>query len=397
MKGFRFDRSMTFLLVILGILIGAVFVLIFSLKTDAMKESLANDKLLKVLIVLEDQGLPISTNVVAYYSGSKRAAMFDIPGETGAIIRSLGRVDRIDALYQERGMEDFRREIELLTGISVPFAFSMTLENFSRIADLLGGFEVFIPASVDLDDGDTRVLLPSGAVTLDGDKLKTYITYSDPLDQEGEPAARRQRAVLSFFRALSDRSSLVFSKPVFPAVRSCVSTALSESSLSSLLEELSRIDAERLVPQRVTGSLRTVDGKEMLFPFYDGQLLKDIVRQTLGGLASESNAAQERIYAIEILNGTRSQGLARNTSELYQSFGYDVIRVANAEEMDHDKTVIIDRIGNETVASTIAQVIQCEDIRTANVDTLNPGDYGTEAVVDFTIILGRDFNGRYVR
>jgi len=189
----------------------------------------------------------------------------------------------------------------------------------------------------------------------------------------------------------------VFSKSVFPVVRSCVDANVPDSSLSPLLKELSQIDAERLVPQRVTGSLRNVDGKDMLFPFYDGQLLKDIVKQTLGGLASDGSAAQERVYSLEILNGTRSQGLAKNTSELYQSFGYDVIRVGNAEESELDKTVIIDRIGNATVASSIAQVIQCDNMQTASVDASNPEDYGTEAIVDFTIILGRDFNGRYVR
>lgn len=397
MKGFRVDRSIVFLLAILTILIGAVAILVFSMKVDPLKDSLANDKLLKVLIVLEDGGIPVSSNIVAYYPGSKRAAMFDIPGETGLIIRSLGRVDRIDSLYAERGIEDFRREIETLTGISVPFRISMTVDGFSRMTDLLGGLEVFIPTPVDLTEGDARVLLPSGGVTLDGDKLRTYISYSDPLDQEGERAARKQRAILAFFRALSDQSSLVFSKSVFPVVRSCVDANVPDSSLSPLLKELSQIDAERLVPQRVTGSLRNVDGKDMLFPFYDGQLLKDIVKQTLGGLASDGSAAQERVYSLEILNGTRSQGLAKNTSELYQSFGYDVIRVGNAEESELDKTVIIDRIGNTTVASSIAQVIQCDNMQTASVDASNPEDYGTEAIVDFTIILGRDFNGRYVR
>ena len=191
MKGFRVDRSIVFLLAILTILIGAVAILVFSMKVDPLKDSLANDKLLKVLIVLEDGGIPVSSNIVAYYPGSKRAAMFDIPGETGLIIRSLGRVDRIDSLYAERGIEDFRREIETLTGISVPFRISMTVDGFSRMTDLLGGLEVFIPTPVDLTEGDARVLLPSGGVTLDGDKLRTYISYSDPLDQEGERAARK--------------------------------------------------------------------------------------------------------------------------------------------------------------------------------------------------------------
>jgi len=392
----KIDRSVFFLFVILAVLIGAAVILVFAMRNNPVRDALSGDQLLKVLVVLEDEGVPLSTNLIAYYPGTKRAAMFDIPGETGLIIKSLGRVDRIDAVYVENGMNAYRQEIEKLTGIEIPFSISFNLDQFSRLTDLLSGLSVFIPTEIDLMDGDTRVLLPSGAVTLDGDKIRTYVTYLDELDQEGENAARKQRSILAFFRALNDNAEVAFSKDVFPVLYRNMETNLRQETLKQLLQDLYSIDAERLIPQRITGSLRDVDGKQLLFPFYDGQLLKDIIRQTLGGLASEDAAAQERIYAIEILNGTDKQGLAQRTSELYQSFGYDVIRVGNAETSDYTDTLVIDRIGNEHVAKIIAQIIQCEAIRSTLPEENSTDLYGTEAIVDYTIILGKDFNGRYV-
>lgn len=400
MKSIRLDRSILFLLIIFTVLLVTGAVLIFSMKTDPLQESLSQDSLLKVLVVIEHEKMPVSSHILAYYPGSNRAAMFDIPGETGLILKSLGRVDRIDAVFAEKGIRNYKTEIEGITGISVPFYLTATLDNFARLTDLVGGLEVFIPTPVDTVSGSERVLLPSGAVTLDGDKVISYMTYTDSLDQEGESAARKQRAVLAFFKKLNDNSSKVFSDRIFPVLSSCLESNVPEKSKKDLLAELSRIDAECLVPQRVTGSLREVDGKELLFPFYDGQLLKDIVRQTLGGLASEVAGAQERIYALEILNGTRKQGLARKTSELYQSFGYDVIAVRNADTAEYEETVLIDRIGNDAVSKSIAQVIQCENIQTASLESFegeDPASFGTEASVDFTIILGKDFDGRYVR
>ena len=396
MRSMKIDRSVFFLFVILAVLIGAAVILVFAMRNNPVRDALSGDQLLKVLVVLEDEGVPLSTNLIAYYPGTKRAAMFDIPGETGLIIKSLGRVDRIDAVYVENGMNAYRQEIEKLTGIEIPFSISFNLDQFSRLTDLLSGLSVFIPTEIDLMDGDTRVLLPSGAVTLDGDKIRTYVTYLDELDQEGENAARKQRSILAFFRALNDNAEVVFSKDVFPVLYRNMETNLRQETLKQLLQDLYSIDAERLIPQRITGSLRDVDGKQLLFPFYDGQLLKDIIRQTLGGLASEDAAAQERIYAIEILNGTDKQGLAQRTSELYQSFGYDVIRVGNAETSDYTDTLVIDRIGNEHVAKIIAQIIQCEAIRSTLPEESSTDLYGTEAIVDYTIILGKDFNGRYV-
>ena len=396
MRSMKIDRSVFFLFVILAVLIGAAVILVFAMRNNPVRDALSGDQLLKVLVVLEDEGVPLSTNLIAYYPGTKRAAMFDIPGETGLIIKSLGRVDRIDAVYVENGMNAYRQEIEKLTGIEIPFSISFNLDQFSRLTDLLSGLSVFIPTEIDLMDGDTRVLLPSGAVTLDGDKIRTYVTYLDELDQEGENAARKQRSILAFFRALNDNAEVAFSKDVFPVLYRNMETNLRQETLKQLLQDLYSIDAERLIPQRITGSLRDVDGKQLLFPFYDGQLLKDIIRQTLGGLASEDAAAQERIYAIEILNGTDKQGLAQRTSELYQSFGYDVIRVGNAETSDYTDTLVIDWIGNEHVAKIIAQIIQCEAIRSTLPEESSTDLYGTEAIVDYTIILGKDFNGRYV-
>jgi hypothetical protein len=403
MKSFRLDRSVSFLVAILVILVGTGVALMFAMRTDPLKESLTGDKLLKALIVLEDGGIPLSTNILVYYPESKRAAMFDIPGETGLIIKSLGRVDRIDAVYRERGIGDFKTEIEGLTGVTVPFTIHINLDDFVRLTDLLGGLDVFIPTPVDLSTDNGKILLPSGAVTLDGDKIRTFVTYADPLDQDGESSSRKQKAILALFRSFNDHSGTVFADNFWPLVESCIDSNLHGDLMKSLLVEFSKVDAERLVPQRVTGSLREVDGKLLLFPFYDGQLLRDIIGQTLGGLASDDSALQERIYALEILNGTASQGLARNTSELYQGFGYDVIRTGNAEGKDgekaveYDKTVIIDRIGNKQVAEIIAKVIQCDAIETASLEQEDAETYGTEATVDFTIILGKDFDGRYVR
>lgn len=394
----RVDKNIFFLVIILLVLVVTSAVFFFAMRSDPVKEALSGDSLLKVLVVLDDGGKPLSTHIIAFYPASKRAAMFDIPGETGFILSSLGRVDRIDAVYSEKGIDAYRQEVEKITGIDVPFHLSVELDGFTRLADLLGGFNVFIPTPVDYttEEGD-RILLPSGAVTLDGDKVRTYVTYADTVSTDDGGAERRQRAVLAFFGALDEASPGVFAGKRFSVVRSAVKSNVPDSSLPELLRQLSSIDSERLVPQGVTGSYREVDGKSLLFPFYDGQLLKDIVRQTIAGLTSKDTTVQERVYALEILNGTKTQGLASNTSSLYQNFGYDVVRVGNAETVDYEETVIVDRIGNPSVAQAVAKVIQCENIQQTDVQPAAADDYATEAVMDFTIILGRDFDGRYVR
>ena len=401
----KVNKSALFLCVILAMLATFVVVLVVELRTDPIAESISNGSLISALFIVEKDGAPFSSNIIAFYPANKRGAMFDIPSETGLIIRSLSRTATVESLYRERGQDAFRREVESLAGTAIPFCAVISLDDFAMLADLLSGLNLFIPAPVDVymsQDNpnaapqlEERVLLPSGSVTLDGDKLRTYMTYTSIADNEDAATLRRQHAVMAFFRALSDNASLAFSNPVFSIISSCFTSNVSGASFKTLLSALSQIDVERLSPRQMRGSVRLVDGEEMLFPFYDGDLFKQTISQTFSSFLSENSDEFERIYALEVLNGTATSGLARRTAELYQGFGYDVVRVANAPSSNYEETLIIDRIGSSTVASAVAQAIHCTNIETAPVDdesAASTADY----TVDFTIILGSDFNGRYV-
>jgi hypothetical protein len=100
------------------------------------------------------------------------------------------------------------------------------------------------------------------------------------------------------------------------------------------------------------------------------------------------------------MNGTTVRGLAGRTAELLRGFGYDVIATGNADHSDYDRTIVIDRSGLEDLVTAFAGVIRCTNIRyeTPIYDEaemeINIQNYNYEA--DLTLILGKDFNGRYV-
>lgn len=395
------NKNILFLVAIVIVLVITTIVLVASLQTDPIDEVLENDQMLKTLIVLETGGQKtenkvLFTCVLMYYPVSRRVAMFDIPGNTGAIYSSLGRVDCIDAVYLEKGIDSYRAEIEKMLDTTIPFSIVMDMDQFSSLTDLLGGLRVFISNPVDEKVGDKHYLLPSGAITLDGDKIRTYLEYTVPDEVDSDVQERKQMAMLSFLTALNKKASIVFTKKGFAPYVKCFKTSLDYDGLFRLLSEISMIDAERLVPQTITGASRVVDGKTLLFPYYDGQLIKDVCKQTMSALVSSTQTVYSRTYVLEILNGTMVQGLARNTSALLQSVGYDVLTTNNADRQDYDKTVIIDHIGNSEIANSLGEFIQCENIVT---DEVNRDDTELEAdsLVDFTIILGKDFDGRYVR
>ena len=390
------SNSAFFLLLIFAVLAVSAFVLFFSLRTDPIEEVLKNDQLLKVLFVLSDEDEVIFTDVILYYPVTQKTAMFDIPGRTGAIYSSVGRVDRIDSVYLEKGILSYKQEIEKLLDITIPFTLEIDLENFSHLTDLLGGLRLFIPSPVDIKTEDDYYLLPSGAVTLDGDKIKTYIKYREPEETENDIQERMQNIVLGFLNAINQQRELVLGDRTFDYFNKLMKINMDKDGLKRLLSEISNIDSERLAPQTITGSVREVDGKKLLFPYYDGQLIKDACKQSMSALVASTSMVYDRTYVLEIQNGTTVQGLAKNTSALLQSIGYDVLTTTNADSNDYEKTIIIDHINNPQVASSLGDFIMCDNIIVEEVQS-EDASLDANLLVDFTIILGKDFDGRYVR
>ncbi len=395
----RFDRRQQggiFLILILVILLVVAAFLALSLRVDEVDQNLKNDQVIKTLFVMENNNQLLFTDLFIYYPLSKRGALINILGNTGAIFDSLGRVDRIDAIYAEKGIDVYKSEVEKLVGQTIPFYVKLNLDDFSVLTDMLGGIKVFVPSPVDVKNEDTRWLLPSGAVTLDGDKIKTYLTYSRSDEGSGEINDRRQNVMVAFLGALNERSSQILNKSAFSKYAKYIDANIASDDLYNLVKEISQVDADRLAPQEITGTNRVVDGKVLLFPFYDGQLIKDVVKQVTTSLITMDNENVSRIYVLEIQNGTSVQGLARNTAALLQSAGYDVLSFHNAEKNDYEKTVIINHIGNAEIAKTLADFIHCKNIEEETVQPESAGQ-DSAANVDFTIILGKDFDGRYVK
>lgn len=396
------NKSVLFLVLIFIIVVAVAAFIALSLRVDTVDESLKNDSVIKTLVVLEDKKQVLFSDVFIYYPVSKRGALINILGNTGAIFQSLGRVDRIDAIYTEKGIEVFKSEIEKLIAQTIPFYLEMDMNNFGELTDMLGGLKVFVPSPVDVkNEQGERYLLPSGAVTLDGSKITTYLTYTKSDETESELIDRRQNVMVAFLAALRKNSEYLANQKSFSMYSKKMNSNLKEKDLMKLLTEIANVDSERLIPQAITGARRMVDGKELLFPFYDGQLIKDVVKQAANALVDLEDMSVNRIYVLEIQNGTTVQGLARNTAALLKSAGYDVLSTVNAEKSDIEKTQIINHIGNEEIAKSLGNFIHCtnivdEEIKPESAENYeNPYETGTN--VDFTIILGKDFDGRYVK
>ncbi len=386
MKPIILDKTHLLLAAIVAICAIALVTMFLAFRADEVNRAVRADRMMTILFVIEREGKPAVSELLMFHPATGRSALLDIPSETGLILESLKRVDAIDTVYDSRKPDRYIDELGKLIDTPIDHYLLFDQRVFIKAVDLLEGLEVFIPNPVS-KPGPPPVLLPGGAVVLDGDKAAQYASYSDAGESDQEIVARRQKVFQSLVRRMTQKNEYLRRRDVFNAFVSGIKTNLSREAMLRFLSEAGKIDADRIVLQKITGSYRTIDGKRLLFPHYDGELVRDIVKQTINALSvAETSTSSGKTFTVEILNGTDSKGLAKSAADIFQSFGYDIAAMGNADKQDYGRTIVIDRYGDPSVAKTVGSVIRCENIGTPAIDST--------VVADFTIILGKDFNGR---
>jgi anionic cell wall polymer biosynthesis LytR-Cps2A-Psr (LCP) family protein len=396
----QIDASAFLLVAILILLAGGVVFVSFSLRTDPIEEALSGDRVINILFVLEKDGKPLSSYVLMYYPATRRAAIFDIPRDLGLIIRRINRVDRIDTLYNRQQMGNFETEIESLLGVEINFYVILKDGDMGKAVDVIEGVEIFIPSPVEIYS-PVPILFPSGMVRLDGDKALTFVTYELPEEDREMASFRRQRFFLGFIKRLGEQQELISNPQVDAVFQTLMTTNMNQRTRLRLFNEFAFIDTDRTNIQSVQGTIREISGQTLLLPSWDGNLIKQIVSQTLGSITRQTDGSlTDRVFTVEVLNGTTENGLAGRTAELLRGFGYDVISIGNADRSDYETTEIIDRSGFTDMVHSFGEILHCENIRSEAPVLENPeaelGFQNLEYRSDFTLIIGRDFDGRYV-
>ena len=208
------QKGVIFIALIIFTAIALSIVFAFSLKTNTVEDALKEKGIMRTLFVVEDDDSSmLFSSLLIYNPSSQKAALVNLPGHTGAIYQSLGRVDKLEKVYSEAGIVAYRTEIEKLLGMTIPYYAILTLENFIKISDYLGGMRVFISEPVDcLSEEGVRWLLPSGAINLDGDKINTYLHYRLEDETEADVQERYQNAMAAFITGLHDKKFVIFVK-----------------------------------------------------------------------------------------------------------------------------------------------------------------------------------------
>jgi polyisoprenyl-teichoic acid--peptidoglycan teichoic acid transferase len=368
----------------------AIFIFL-ELETDEITELSEKGETIKLLIVLSKENSPLSTQLFLFNNDTGSSFLLDIPGNIGSIIEKYNRIDKISKLYEDGGIKEYQTIIEGILGTNIQYFLNIDYSNVEPLTDLLGGIEIFIPEPVEFIDGEEENLLPSGNVLVDGKKVLTFLSYKGSADTIETISDRRQNFVKTILNRMSEQWQYLVKPQVFSMLWNFIETSMDKQSFISFIKLLgsNSIQPDR---QRVMGNERLVDNQLLLFPHFEGKLLRQQMEQRLEAIQSDTIENGDGVtITLEILNGTTVNGLARRTKDIYESFqGFNVVAFGNAGRNDVAETLILDRTGITERAERVAEIIGCNNI-TTDIDEMSESD------AQVTVVLGKDFNGQYVK
>jgi hypothetical protein len=100
-----------------------------------------------------------------------------------------------------------------------------------------------------------------------------------------------------------------------------------------------------------------------------------------GRSAAPVQAPSQRIR-VEVLNATRTPGLARTGKDLLRDRGYDVVNTGNAQGFSADSSLVLDRVGNVEQARQVAAALGIGRVESRRDPNL---------VLEVTVVLGSDW------
>jgi anionic cell wall polymer biosynthesis LytR-Cps2A-Psr (LCP) family protein len=389
MRKKKLDKSI-FLLALILILVSAMVVIgYFYLRPDVLTVTMKKGQPVKILFIFSDKEAVKFMELFLYHPVQKKGGVFHIPENLGTKIEDIDRMDKISILYKPGKITQLKKKVEQIVDSDIPFYIDLKIGKISRLIDLLEGIELYIPNPVDTEYKGKRILLPSGIVFLDGDKVEDYILYEEVNEEDRDRVWRKQKFIQSLLKRIGDSeiNEFLHQDSSFNHFYNEIETNISKRDLLSFIKEMAEFDSEHMYPARVEGKLYLVEDKELLFPHLKGEYLKLNVKQLLETISSNEIFDEEELtVTLEILNGTEVNGLAGRTAHLYQGYGYEVVTVGNADNHNYASTIVLDRKGRLDIAEKVAEIIQCERVRTEIKNTELES-------TDITIILGRDFDG----
>ncbi|QFI14872.1 LCP family protein [Borrelia sp. CA_690] len=389
-------KDLIFLFLIALIIVSVVIFFIRSSKKELVYFELNTKNNISFLFLIEDLNKNlVSMQEIFINIKTGNIGFLDIPIHTG--YEDLkGNISWFKDLYKKNSFNRFLSKIYTQLSHESDYYIRFQKENFVKLIDYLGGVRLLVKSPVKVYSLENSILIPSGTSNFDGDKAYDYLRYFNDVNQFEE----RIEFFKEFFKKLLFQiSDFGIENDIFFKIYSMLDTNLSEVIFKYIVKNY-KINNDKIISINIKGQEEIFKDSNnnlirVVFPYYGGAILKESVDKLNKELINEG---VEEIVKIIVLNGTKIVGLAKKTANIFNSLKFKVLKFGNADKNSYKNTLIINNSDNLEMAVRVGEAIKTSNIKPiSEVKTKMLELDNLDINPDVIVILGDDFDGRYVK
>lgn len=356
-----------------------------------------NETVVNTLLLGVDEARSDTIIVARYNKQTHKVVMISIPRDTRVDLPGYGFEKINAAVGKKEGTALAMKTVGNFLGIPIHNYVKVDFKGVEKIVDIMGGIKINVPIPMDYEDPaqDLYIHIPKGVQVLNGENALKFLRFRHGYaDQDLGRIKAQQEFAKVFMNKLTSPSMIIKAPSLISAMIENTKTNLQQDEIAQYVLNIGNIDVTSIKMYTVPGEGGYI-GKVAYF-IHDQQKLDEIMaemNQELGAVDQQSSqdvstAAQNQEpqidksqIKIEILNSTKTKGLAAALKKELEEKGYTVGKVGDTKDLTYNYSRVIDRKGDKSKLELLSK-----DSEINMVDSDIDSNYN----YDITIIIGND-------
>ncbi len=307
-----------------------------------------------------------------------RDSLVPIPGYHSTKINAahaLGQAEKVP-----RGPALAIETVKAFLGIHINYYVRTNVDGFSKIVDLLGGVAIDVPKDMNYDDPvqNLHIHLKKGRQHLNGEEAMEFVRYRGAMGDIGR-IEDQQLFVKAVLKRLLN-PFIIFRLPVLS--RELTKLTDTNMGFGTMLRvaTMAVFHRSKIQTGMVPGTGQDIGDGNYWIPDTDGT--RAAVDKLIRGIDRQANAK----IKVEVLNGTKTPGMATKMASKVEELGYTVVRIDNADRSDYANTRVVRRGGDGKSYDQLALALKGWASQVKFSSSKASADVPT-----VTIIVGPDF------
>lgn len=358
----------------------------------------ADEVVINTLLLGVDEARSDTMIVARYNKETHQIAMISIPRDTRVDIPGYG-YNKINAAVGKKGGTALAmKTVSNLLDIPIHHFVKVDFKGVEKIVDIMGGVKINVPRNMYYHDPaqNLTIDIKKGEQVLKGKQALHYLRFrSGYIDQDLGRIKAQQEFAKAFIDKLTSPAMIPKAISLLNTMVEYTKTNLEQEEIAAYAMDISKIDTSNIKMYTLPGEGGTLHG--VAYFLHDKSKLLETMTEMNEYIGAKVNQNNQSISTsketqnaneivkddikIEILNSTKTKGLASALKNDLQEKGFEVEKVGDTKDLTYSYSRVIDRRGNQKHLELVSKE---SGINVVDSDIDPSYDY------DITIIIGND-------